>query len=76
MTIHISPTAAAYPSPAMFACSQLRMPTLPKCRRTKRKQNRRLSNGFRIGMLPSNRIHSQGFFEACALRALIDAAIA
>ena len=52
MTIHMSPTAAAYPS------SQLRMQ--PRANVSERSENKstKLSNGFRIGMLPSSRIHS------------------
>ena len=38
MTIHMSPTAVAYPSASMFACSQGQMPTSPKCRRKKQKR--------------------------------------
>jgi hypothetical protein len=74
MTIHMSSTPAAYPSASMFACSQGRMPTSPKCSRKKQK---RIDDA--LERLPDRNAtvaqdSQPGLFRSMRVEALIDVA--
>ena len=71
----MSPTAAAYPMASMFARSQLRMPTSPKCRRKKQKQIDDALERFPDRNATVEQDSQLGLFRSMHVEALIDAAI-